>query len=78
LAAFSVARTIAGLIGAVRIRTPVASKNAFAIAAPMHVDGGSPEPLTNTPLVAVVLDGAVVPLACVVPVLTAGISVRWM
>ena len=43
-AAFSVARTRAGVIGALRILTPVASKNAFAIAAPMLAVGGSPEP----------------------------------
>jgi hypothetical protein len=43
------------------MRTP-ASKNALAIAAPMLACGGSPEPDTNTPLAATVLDGADVPV----------------
>ena len=44
-AAFSVARTRAGVIGASWRRTPVASKNAFAIAAATGAVGGSPEPV---------------------------------
>ena len=44
-AALSVARTRAGVIGASRMRTPVASKNAFAIAAGTGQVGGSPEPV---------------------------------
>jgi hypothetical protein len=44
-AALNAARTRAGVSGALRIRTPVASNSAFAIAAPTLVDGGSPEPL---------------------------------
>lgn len=43
-AALSVARTLAGVIGDWRRRTPVASKKALAIAAPMHELGGSPDP----------------------------------
>ena len=43
-AAFSAARTRAGVNGAVRIRTPVASKNAFAIAAAAATVTGSPTP----------------------------------
>ena len=44
-AAFSVARTRAGVIGASRMRTPVASKNAFATAATVVAIGISPEPV---------------------------------
>src|SRR5262249_11781182 len=44
-AAFSVARTRAGVSGAVRIRTPVASKKAFAIAAGIESLTGSPIPI---------------------------------
>ena len=43
-AALSTARTRAGVIGTWRIRTPVASKNAFAIAAGVGTAGGSPAP----------------------------------
>ena len=43
-AAFSAARTRAGVNGAVRIRTPVASKNAFATAAAAATATGSPTP----------------------------------
>ena len=39
------ARTVAGVIGAVVIRTPVASKKAFAIAAGTGTEGGSPAPV---------------------------------
>ena len=73
-AAFSTWRTRSGDIGAVRMRTPVASKNAFAMAAPIDYSGGSPEPDTNTPLAATVLDGTVVPPAPATPVLVAGMS----
>src|SRR5262249_29163907 len=48
-AALSVARTFAGFIGAIRSRTPVASKNAFATAELTAVSGGSPEPLRLQP-----------------------------
>src|SRR3954470_17415034 len=43
-AALSVPRTVPGFIGAWRMRTPVASKNAFATAELIAVVGGSPEP----------------------------------
>src|SRR5581483_892674 len=43
-AALSAARTRAGVIGASRIRTPVASKNAFAIAGAIGVVPGSSTP----------------------------------
>src|SRR5262245_46656105 len=43
-AALSVARTRAGVIGASRMRSPVASKNALAMAAPVGTSVGSPEP----------------------------------
>src|SRR5580765_4453974 len=43
-AAFRAARTRAGVIGAVRIRTPVASKKAFATAAGAATVTGSPTP----------------------------------
>src|SRR5262249_44310864 len=42
-------RTVAGFIGAWRMRTPVASKNAFATALPMPTLGGSPEPDSSQP-----------------------------
>src|SRR5262249_11243575 len=77
LAAFSTCRTRAGLIGALRMRTPVASKKAFAIAAPTLVVGGSPDPPTNTPLAVRDLLVAAVPFRCTVPVELAGMSVRW-
>ena len=44
-AASSTPRTSAGVIGASRMRTPVASKNAFAIAAAIGACDGSPEPV---------------------------------
>ena len=48
-AAFSTARTRAGVIGASRMRTPVASKNAFATAAGTGDSAGSPEPVVREP-----------------------------
>src|SRR5262245_43057388 len=44
-AALSVARVRAGVIGASRMRTPVASKNAFAIAAGTAAIAASPAPV---------------------------------
>src|SRR5436853_516443 len=44
-AALKARRTFVGVIGAWRIRTPVASKIAFAIADPIAAVGGSPEPV---------------------------------
>ena len=38
-------RTTARIIGAERMRTPVASKNALAIAAAIGAEAGSPEPV---------------------------------
>jgi hypothetical protein len=38
------------LIGARRMRTPVASKKAFAIAPAIAAVGGSPEPVSSQPL----------------------------
>ena len=49
-AALSAARTCVGFIGAWRMRTPVASKNAFATAEPTAAVGGSPEPDRFQPL----------------------------
>jgi len=46
-AAFNAARTRAGVSGAVRIRTPVASKNAFATAAAGETATGSPTPAVS-------------------------------
>src|SRR4029079_1285288 len=43
-------RTVNGFIGAWRMRTPVASKNAFATAELIAVVGGSPEPESSQPL----------------------------
>src|SRR4029078_10149281 len=43
-ASFSTCRTVAGFIGAWRMRTPLASKNALAPAPPMPTVGGSPDP----------------------------------
>ena len=48
-AAPSTPRATAGVIGAWRMRTPVASKNAFATAEPTAVVGGSPEPARAQP-----------------------------
>ena len=45
------------VIGAWRMRAPVASKNAFATAAPIAVVGGSPDPVSSQPL----LNAAVLP-----------------
>ena len=45
---FSTARTRAGVIGIVRMRLPVASKNAFAIAAATGAVAGSPAPLERS------------------------------
>jgi hypothetical protein len=64
-------RTLAGVSGADRIRTPVASKKAFAIAAPTLVDGRSPDPPTKRPSATLPL-GFEVPFDCTVPVLVAG------
>ena len=50
-------RTFAGFIGAWRMRTPVASKNAFATAEPIAAVGGSPEPESVQPS----LNAAVLP-----------------
>src|SRR5438093_3423170 len=58
-ASFRTWRTVAGFIGAWRMRTPVASKNAFATAELIAVVGGSPEPDSSHPL----LNAAVLP-AC--------------
>src|SRR5204862_3745648 len=44
-AALRTDRTTAGVIGTERMRTPVASKNAFAIAAAIGAEAGSPEPV---------------------------------
>src|SRR5262249_61296493 len=44
-AALRTARTRAGVIGASRMRRPVASKNALAIDAGIGAAGGSPEPV---------------------------------
>src|SRR5581483_7860389 len=60
----STERTVAGFIGACRMRTPVASKNAFAIAELIAVVGGSPEPDSSQPLAA----------AAVLPALTSPVS----
>src|SRR5690242_4200423 len=49
-ACFKVPRTVAGFIGAWRMRTPVASKNAFATAELTAVVGGSPDPDRFQPL----------------------------
>ena len=46
-AALSVARTRSAFIGVSRMRTPVASKNAFATAAPTGTWEGSPAPVTG-------------------------------
>src|SRR5215468_4094496 len=48
-AALNAERTVSGVIGAWRIRTPVASKIAFAIAEPIAAVGGSPEPVRAQP-----------------------------
>ena len=48
-AALSTARTRPGVIGASRMRTPVASKNAFATAAGTGDSAGSPEPVVREP-----------------------------
>ena len=48
-AALSTARTRAGVIGASRMRTPVASKNALATAAGTGDSAGSPEPVVREP-----------------------------
>src|SRR5690349_19805031 len=60
----STERTVAGFIGACRMRTPVASKNAFAIAELIAVVGGSPEPDSSQPLAS----------AAVLPALTSPVS----
>ena len=52
-AAASTARTRPGVIGASRMRTPVASKNAFATAAGHRRSAGSPEPVVREPPAAI-------------------------
>src|SRR6516225_1213426 len=46
-AAFRAPRTVAGLIGVWRMRAPVASKKAFAIAPAIAAVGGSPDPVSS-------------------------------
>src|SRR4029079_1657079 len=75
-AALNAARTFAGVIGAWRIRTPVASKIAFAIADPTAAVGGSPEPVSAQPS----LNASVFPLLTSVssaPGLTVTYSPGW-
>src|SRR5207253_3042586 len=60
---FSAMRTFVAFIGVWRMRTPVASKNAFAIAPAIAAVGGSPDPDSNQ----LWLKAAVLPLLTSVP-----------
>ena len=87
-AAFSVARTFAAVIGASRMRTPVASKNAFATAEPGGTVGGSPAPVAGQPALMISVFAAVSddfpwpgvitvwPLGWTIAIVTAGLSLK--